>query len=145
MSGRALAGLLSSCAGWFAAWLISLLFQLPELLRNTGSVGPARHVADGLALWSAFTFTVCLVIWLVVVFPGSLLFSSAVVRRWRWLVMPAGSAFGVYAVGNRLGTWTGLAEGGPLNPLDSQLFWMYSLFAVAYTLVTVARYVQTAR
>ena len=140
-----LAGLLSSFAGWLAAWLISLLFQLPELLRNAGPGDLVRHVSYGLALWSAFTFSVCLVIWLVVVFPGSLLLPSALVRRWRWLVMLAGSAFGVYAVGNRLGTWTGLEEGGPLNPLDSQLFWMYSLFAVAYTLVTVERYARTTR
>ena len=141
---RVAAGLLSSMTGWLAAWVLSLPFQVPELVRNANAGFLLRHLAGGLGLWTLFTFSACMAVWLVVVLPGSLLLPSRLVRQWRWGIILAGAGCGVYTVGDRLGTWTGLIEGGPLNPLDSVLFWMYSLFGVFYTLVTVERYAARA-
>ena len=145
MIRRAADGLLSSMAGWLAAWVCSLPFQLAELVRNAkpGLVFP--NLVEGVALWTSFSFSACLGMWLVAVLPASLLLEPILVRRWRWWIMLVGAGFGIYMVGRRLGTWAGLQDSGPRSPFDSVLFWSYSLFGVFYTVVTVERFARSPR
>ncbi len=145
MIGRPARALACTLLGWLAAWAATLPFQLQEVGVNAGHAFILSDLGQGLGLWVVFTLGVCAAAGLLLILPASALVPWSAVRRYRWQVILAGAAFGIYNVGNRLGTWIGLVEDSGGNPFASRLFWMYSIFAAVFTVVTVLSYTRTPR
>ncbi len=137
---RATSGIFSALLGWLAAFLVTLPFQLVELGRNAAPGLALLDLVQGLALWAAFTGAVGLTAALVIAAPAAVMLTPDSVRRYRRALVLAISGIAVHQVGKRLGTWEALQRDHAHNPFDSSLFWMYSLFAVVFSFVTVSVY-----
>ena len=137
--------LVATLAGWLAATLYSLVFEVDVLWRNAPPGGLLLDLLDGVALWSAFTLAVCAGIWCVTVLPVSLFVQAATIVRWRWRLAAALPVLAVLLVGQLLGTWHDLGGNGPSNPVTASLFLEYSGFGFLLALVTTLVYAHLLR
>ncbi len=140
VSVRIRASILATFAGWFAAVLITLVFEAPELARNAPPGGLAHDLVSGLALWAGFTLLVCAVVWCLLVLPLAISVPAETMVRRGWQVTAASGLAAVWFIGWRLGTWSDLLDPGPQNPLAAILFLQYASFALTLACVTTIIY-----
>ncbi len=145
MSGRVWASAQATLAGWFAAVMITLIYEGPELWRNAAPGEQIHDLAAGLGLWAAFTLLVCAGVWCVVVLPLALALPAAAMLRWRWPITAAASIGSVLFIGWRFGTWIDLRHHGAGNPMLMPLFLNYAGFSFTLASVTTIVYARLLR
>jgi SAM-dependent methyltransferase len=145
VSGRVWASAQATLAGWFAAMMITLIYEGPELWRNAAPSEQLHDLAAGLGLWAAFTLLVCAGVWCAVVLPLTLALPAAIILRWRWPITAAASIGAILFIGWRMGTWGDLFRNGAGNPLTGVLFLNYAGFGFTLAFVTTIVYARLLR
>ncbi|HEV2274524.1 MAG TPA: hypothetical protein VGR96_10180 [Acidobacteriaceae bacterium] len=95
---------LAGVAGWLAGVALTIPFEYGVAQRyvngNAGEI--PRVLAEGLLVWSAFTFFIAFVAWVPLVLPVLLLVPPAWLVRWRRLLVPCSVLVAGFAMGVRL-------------------------------------------
>jgi len=144
-SNRIRASVRATFTGWLAAVLVTLVFQAPELARNAPPGGLAHNLVLGLAMWAAFTLSICAGVWCLLVLPLAVAVPAQTMVRRRWRITIASGLAAVWFIGWRLGTWSDLLDPGPQHPLASVLFLQYAAFALTLACVTTIVYARLLR
>jgi hypothetical protein len=145
-STRLLYATVAGFAGWIAGFLLTTPFEISEAWRYVD--GQSRRMAwtlaEGLAIWAAFTLFMAVAGWLLLVWPVVLVVSPRWVVRWRGIVIPASGAAAVLAIGVRLHLFIG-ENFVDLPAFEQRFFTPQVIFALVFALALTATYCMLAR
>jgi len=139
---RILRSFIAAISGWITAFLVTLPLQAIRILANTGSDAHlfAADLRLGALVWAAWTLSIAGVAWVCGCLPVAVFVPVKWLREHpsKSLALAAAAAWIVVLV--RFEIWSLL---GPEPYMNFWLFWLYSLFFVAFAITTELVYLRT--